>query len=218
MKILKVFWLKTLVRSSKINLMKEGKKNPWFDKWAKLAKEKGYPARSVFKLKEIQDRYKLIKPNYKVLDLGASPGSWSRFCCEIVGPKGLVVGVDLEPVKIKSNLFQFIQGDVFDLTPEAFRSLSMDSFDVILSDMAPKTTGIELTDHLRSVELVLKALDLSKSLLKKGGSMVVKIFDGVELKRVKEEFEKIFENVKIFRPSATRKGSKELFIIALKKR
>lgn len=198
--------------------MKGFKKNPWFDKWARLAKEKGYPARSVFKLKEIQERFKLIKPGHKILDLGASPGSWSQFACEIVGKEGKVVGVDIEPVKFKSTLFTFIQKDVFTLSPEDFAPLKIEKFDLILSDMAPKTTGIDFSDHLRSVELVLKALDLAKAFLKKGGDMVVKIFDGPELKKVQREFEKSFENVKIFRPTATRKGSKELFIIAFNKK
>lgn len=202
----------------KLVLMKTSRKNPWFDKWAKLAKEKGYPARSVFKLKEIQERFNIIKPGYKVLDLGASPGSWSQFACEIIGPQGKVIGVDLEPVKFKSSLFVFLQKDVFELKPEDLALLNVDKFDLILSDMAPKTTGIEFTDHLRSVELVLRALELAKSLLKKGGDMVVKIFDGSELKKTLKEFENSFEDVKIFRPVATRKGSKELFIIALKKR
>lgn len=198
--------------------MKALRKNPWFDKWAKLAKEKGYPARSVFKLKEIQERFKIIKPGYKILDLGASPGSWSQFACEIIGPQGKVIGVDLEPVKFKSSLFTFIQKDVFELKPEDLEAFDVDNFDLILSDMAPKTTGIDFTDHLRSVELVLRALEIAKWWLKKGGDMVVKIFDGSELKKVCKEFEKFFENVKIFRPKATRKGSKELFIIALKKK
>lgn len=202
----------------KLVLMKTSRKNPRFDKWAKLAKEKGYPARSVFKLKEIQERFNIIKPGYKILDLGASPGSWSQFACEIIGPQGKVIGVDLEPVKFKSSLFVFLQKDVFELKPEDLALLNVDKFDLILSDMAPKTTGIEFTDHLRSVELVLRALELAKSLLKKGGDMVVKIFDGSELKKTLKEFEKSFEDVKIFRPVATRKGSKELFIIALKKR
>ncbi|MCS7199608.1 MAG: RlmE family RNA methyltransferase [Caldimicrobium sp.] len=193
------------------------KGNPWFDKWAKLAKEKGYPARSVFKLMEIQKKYKLIRPGFRVLDLGASPGSWSQYACEIVGPQGKVVGVDQQPVKFSSKLFVFLQKDVFALTPEDLRSLGIEEFDLILSDLAPKTTGIEITDHLRSTELALRALELSKVLLKKGGSLVVKIFDGPELLSVRREFEKFFKNVKIFKPTATRKGSRELFILAFNK-
>ncbi|MGC8871751.1 MAG: RlmE family RNA methyltransferase [Caldimicrobium sp.] len=198
--------------------MKKSGKNPWFDKWAALAKEKGYPARSVFKLKEIQEKFQIIKPGFKVLDLGASPGSWSQFVCEVVGKEGKVVGVDLEPVKFHSKLFTFLQKDVFDLNKRDFEELGFTEFDVILSDMAPKTTGIEDRDHLRSVELVLKALELCKEFLKRGGSAVVKIFDGPELPRVHKEFEKIFRSVKIFRPKATRKGSKELFLIGLNKK
>lgn len=198
--------------------MKKLKKNPWFDKWAALAKEKGYPARSVFKLKEIQEKFQIIKPGFKILDLGASPGSWSQFVCEIIGCQGKVVGVDLEPIKFRSKLFHFIQKDALTLTKGDFEELGITKFDVILSDMAPKTTGIETTDHLRSVELAMKALDLCRELLKEEGSAVVKILDGPELSRVRKEFEKIFRSVKIFRPKATRKGSKELFIVGLNKK
>lgn len=198
--------------------MKKAKRNPWFDKWAKLAKEKGYPARSVFKLMEIQREFKLIKPGQKILDLGASPGSWSQFACEIIGPNGRVVGVDLLPCKFKSKLFTFLQKDVFLLTNNDFLPLGIEKFDLILSDMAPNTTGIEFADHLRSVELVLKALELANTMLTKDGAMVVKIFDGPELKKVIKEFEKFFKDVRFFRPVATRKGSKELFIIAQNKK
>jgi 23S rRNA (uridine2552-2'-O)-methyltransferase len=198
--------------------MKGSKKNPWFDKWAELAKAKGYPARSVFKLKEIQEKFKIIKPGYIVLDLGASPGSWSQFVCEVIGPKGHVVGVDLEPVKFRSSLFTFLQKDVFELSREDLERLGFSEFDLILSDMAPKTTGIPLRDHLKSLELSLRALELAKALLRKGGTLLVKVFDGPEISEVRREFEKIFQGVKILRPKATRKGSKELFILALNKK
>lgn len=198
--------------------MKTSSKNPWFDKWARLAKEKGYPARSVFKLMEIQEKFKIVKPGFKVLDLGASPGSWSQFICEIIGPQGRVLGVDLEPVKFSSKLFLFLQKDVFELTEKEIRATGIQEFDLIVSDMAPKTTGIELTDHLRSVELVKRALELSKGLLNKGGTLLVKVFDGPELPQLRKEFEKFFKDVKIFRPQATRKGSKELFILAFNKK
>jgi len=206
------------MRPKKAPPKKGSSKNPWFDKWAALAKEKGYPARSVFKLKEMQEKFYLLKPGMKVLDLGASPGSWSQFACEVVGKEGRVVGVDLEPVKFKSKIFTFLQKDVLELSPQDFEALGIKEFDLILSDMAPKTTGIELSDHLKSSELVLKALELAKELLKKGGSLVAKIFDGPELPRIKKEFEKIFQDVKIFRAKATRKGSKELFLIGLHKK
>ncbi len=193
------------------------KKNPWFDKWAKLAKDKGYPARSVFKLKEIQEKFKILKPGFKVLDLGCSPGSWSKLACEIVGPEGRVIGVDLQPVKFSSSLFTFLQKDVLELTPEDFEKLNIKEFDTILSDIAPNTTGIALTDHLRSVELVLRALELSKSLLKKEGTLLVKVFDGPEFPKVKKEFEKHFKNVKVLRPQSVRKESKEVYLLGIRK-
>ena len=91
------------------------KKNPWFDTWAKKAKEKGYPARSVFKLMEIQKKFKILKKGDIVIDLGASPGSWSKFALEVVGNKGKVIGIDLHPVKIHARNFFFIQKNVFEL-------------------------------------------------------------------------------------------------------
>lgn len=189
-------------------------KNPWFDKWAKKAKEKGYPARSVFKLMEIQERYKIINKENTILDLGASPGSWSKYTLSLVGEKGKVVGVDLLPVKISHPNFYFIQKDVFELEDKDFKTLGIEKFDVILSDMAPKTTGDKFGDHVRSLRLAEKALELAKNYLKEGGSFVVKVFEGEKLPQFKKQIEKCFKSVKFFKPKSSRKESKEIFIIA----
>ena len=145
------------------------KKNPWFDKWAKKAKEKGFPARSVFKLEEIQKKYRILNPGFVVLDLGCAPGSWSKFAAKEVGTKGKVVGVDLQEVKVSLPNFVFLQKDAFLLQKRDFEAFGIRNFDVILSDMAPKTTGDKFGDHVRSVELAKKAFELAKELLKKGG-------------------------------------------------
>lgn len=189
-------------------------KNPWFDKWAKKAKEKGYPARSVFKLMEIQEKYKIIKKGSIVLDLGASPGSWSKYVLNITGEKGKVIGIDILPVKISHPNFYFIQKDVFKLEDEDFKVLGLEKFDVILSDMAPKTTGDKFGDHIRSVRLAERALELAKNYLKEGGSFVVKVFEGKEISNFKNKIEKCFNSVKFFKPKSSRKESKEIFIIA----
>jgi len=189
-------------------------KNPWFDSWAKKAKEKGYPARSVFKLMEIQDKYKILKKGNVVLDLGASPGSWSKYVLGIVGDKGKVIGVDLLPVKINHPNFHFLQKDVFELKDEDFKALGIEKFDVILSDMAPKTTGDKFGDHIRSVRLIERALELAINYLKENGTLLAKVFEGEKLPQIKKQIEKSFKSVKFFKPKSSRKESKEIFIIA----
>ncbi len=189
-------------------------KNPWFDKWAKKAKEKGYPARSVFKLMEIQEKYKIIQKGNIVLDLGASPGSWSKYVLSIVGEKGKVIGIDILPIKISHPNFYFIQKDVFELEDRDFKILGIEKFDVLLSDMAPKTTGDKFGDHVRSVRLAEKALEIAKNYLKEGGSFVVKVFEGEKISSLKKQIEKCFKSVKFFKPKSSRKESKEIFIIA----
>jgi 23S rRNA (uridine2552-2'-O)-methyltransferase len=190
------------------------KKNPWFDKWAKKAKEKGYPARSVFKLMEIQEKYKIIQKGDIVLDLGASPGSWSKYALSIVGEKGKVIGIDILPIKISHPNFYFLQKDVFELEEKDFKNLGIEKIDVLLSDMAPKTTGDKFGDHVRSVRLAEKALEIAKNYLKEGGSFVVKVFEGEKIPILKKQIEKYFKSVKFFKPKSSRKESKEIFIIA----
>jgi 23S rRNA (uridine2552-2'-O)-methyltransferase len=190
------------------------KKNPWFDKWAKKAKEKGYPARSVFKLMEIQEKYKIIQKGDIVLDLGASPGSWSKYALSIVGEKGKVIGIDILPIKISHPNFYFLQKDVFELEENDFKNLGIEKVDVLLSDMAPKTTGDKFGDHVRSVRLAEKALEIAKNYLKEGGSFVVKVFEGEKIPILKRQIEKYFKSVKFFKPKSSRKESKEIFIIA----
>ena len=189
-------------------------KNPWFDKWAKKAKEKGYPARSVFKLMEIQEKYKIIQKGDIVLDLGASPGSWSKYALSIVGEKGKVIGIDILPIKISHPNFYFLQKDVFELEENDFKNLGIEKVDVLLSDMAPKTTGDKFGDHVRSVRLAEKALEIAKNYLKEGGSFVVKVFEGEKIPILKRQIEKYFKSVKFFKPKSSRKESKEIFIIA----
>ncbi|HAA83379.1 MULTISPECIES: RlmE family RNA methyltransferase [Thermodesulfobacterium] len=188
--------------------------NPWFDTWAKKAKEAGYPARSVYKLMEIQEAYRLVKKGDVVLDLGAAPGSWSKYLCKLVGKEGRVIGVDLQEVKISHPNFTFLLKDVFELTSQDFLALGIDKFDVIVSDMAPKTTGDKFVDHVRSVSLVEKALELVLIALKPSGHFVAKVFEGQKLPQLKKQIEKYFKGVKLFKPKSSRKESREMFIVA----
>ncbi len=190
------------------------KSNPWFDSWAKKAKEKGYPARSVFKLMEIQKRFKVLKKGSFVLDLGAAPGSWSKFACEVIGKDGKVIGVDLQDVKVKSKNLVSLKKDASELSEEDFKSFGIEKFDVVLSDMAPKTTGDRFGDHIRSVKLARLALELAEKYLRPGGDFVVKVFEGERLPQLRKEIEKKFKSVKLFKPKSSRKESRETFIIA----
>lgn len=189
-------------------------KNIWFDKWAKKAKEMGFPARSVFKLMELQERYKIIKQGDIILDLGASPGSWSKYALSLVGKKGKVVGIDLLPVKLNHPNFFFLQKDVFELKNTDFEKLNITNFDVILSDMAPKTTGEKFRDHICSVRLVEKALEIAMDYLKEGGNLIAKVFEGEKVPEIKKQIKNHFKSVKFFKPKSCRKESREIFIVA----
>ncbi len=188
------------------------------DYYAKRAKEEKYPARSVYKLKEADQKYRLLKPGQAVLDLGAAPGSWSKYALERVGKKGLVVGIDINPVKISHPRFLFLPGDIFELEPEEIRQKTgVEFFDAVLSDMAPKTTGDRSGDHFRSVALAERALFFARKLLKPGGIFLVKVFEGEAFPRFVEEVKKDIGPVKRFRPKSTRASSREIFVLARRK-
>ena len=138
------------------------------DHYFKKAKEQNFVARSVFKLEEIDQKLRIIHPNQKILDLGASPGSWSQYCSKKIGPAGRILGVDLTEIKLKLNNAIFIQADLYDLNLQnVFDQHGFkDPFDVVLSDMAPKTTGIRMTDQARSFALCELALNTARQFLK----------------------------------------------------
>ncbi|GAB6057621.1 RlmE family RNA methyltransferase [Desulfonatronum parangueonense] len=190
------------------------------DHYFQKAKQDNYPARSVYKLKEADKRFKLLQPGQKVLDLGASPGSWSLYAAQKVGPGGRLLALDLKPLGIELPAqAHFMQGDIFDESGEGYR-LIMDTapFDVILSDMAPQTTGIRFTDQARSLDLAHQALALCRECLIKGGSFVVKFFEAQEAKQLLDEMRKSFAKVQGFKPKSSRAESKEMFYIAMGKK
>lgn len=190
------------------------------DHYFKKAKENNFAARSVFKLEEIDQKFKIFKPSQLVLDLGASPGSWSQYASKKVGNHGRVLGVDLSPVTVKLPNAVFIQADLRDLALlDAFKEHGFDgAFDLVLSDMAPKTTGIRLTDQARSMELCELALDVSRRFLKKNGHFVCKLFHSDDFSRLRDEIKKDFERFEAVKPDSTRKISKEIFLVGLKKK
>jgi 23S rRNA (uridine2552-2'-O)-methyltransferase len=190
------------------------------DRYFKKAKEEGFAARSVFKLEEIDKKHKIFKPGQIVLDLGASPGSWSQFSSQKIGSAGRVLGVDLSPVNVKLGNAVFIQADLRDLNLEEIFKLHgfRPPFDLVLSDMAPNTTGIRMTDQARSMELCELALDVARRFLKKDGHFVCKLFHSDEFAKLRDEIKKSFAKCEAVKPDSTRKISKEIFLVGISKK
>jgi len=186
------------------------------DFYALKAKKEGYMARSVYKLEEIQNKTHLIKEGYRVLDIGASPGSWTQFCLRLLKGRGAVIAADLKPLgkfAAKGEL-HFIQGDVF--SEEVRGSLSeLGPFDVIISDAAPSTSGNRLMDTRRSYYLVEQILDFTLIWLKPGGNFTVKVFQGGDETEIFERMKTEFNQVKKLKPKAVRKESFEYYLIGL---
>lgn len=185
------------------------------DQYFKKAKADGYRARSAYKLEEINQRHRLIRPGDNVLDIGAAPGSWSQLAAELVGAKGNVVAVDISPIQPLQGV-SIVQGDVRDPTVKAqLRELAGNApYNAVISDIAPNTTGIGPTDHARSIELSLHALIIGIEMLGKGGNFVTKVFTGEDFDRLMALTRRYFRRVSHVNPDATRKESKETFIVA----
>ncbi|MEK7690599.1 MAG: RlmE family RNA methyltransferase [Bdellovibrionota bacterium] len=188
------------------------------------AKKENYAARSAFKIEEIDQRFRLIRGGDHVLDLGAAPGSWSQYASRRVGPRGRVLGADLQPIKVTLTNALFVVADVLDPNPDGPLPLAMKEgsfrpeFDVVLSDMAPKTVGVKITDQVRSFELSMMAIAVADKKLRKGGHFVCKLFHSEEFEKFRAELRKRFEKVEILRPRSTRTESKEIFLIGIKYR
>ncbi len=180
--------------------------------------EQDYPARSVFKLQEIQKRWKILRAGQRVLDLGCAPGSWLKFAAQITGPSGHVAGVDLTPVAAGLPAgVRVVTQDVFALVDDPEAELGA-GYDVVLSDMAPATTGSRGVDAARSFELCRAALAIGSRVLRPGGAFVCKIFQGDEFKEFSAAVAAAFGEVRIFKPQSSRKASKEIYIIGLGKK
>jgi len=181
------------------------------------AKEENFAARSIFKLEEIDQRFRLIKPGDKVMDLGAAPGSWSQYISKKIGLKGRLLGVDLQKVKLTLQNAVFIEADMLTLDlPETLLKEGFEPpFDVVVSDMAPRTTGVRITDQARSTELCELALTVAQKYLKPKGHFVCKFFHSEDFEFFRNQLRKNFSKVEILRPKSTRKESKEIFLIGM---
>lgn len=195
------------------------RKNPYAspDHFTRAAKRAGFPARSVFKLEEIDRRARLFRGGMRVLDLGAAPGSWLLYAAQRIGPAGKLLGADCMPLAIAlPPNAAFVEGDVLSLDEAALGRFA--PYDVVLSDLAPKTTGSRVTDQARSFELFMRALQLAVRLGATGGAFVGKIFMSDDLPLARSELTRHYASERLIRPEGTRAASTEIFAVASGKR
>jgi len=180
----------------------------------RLAKKEGYRSRAAYKLLQLNEKFKIIKPGDRVVDLGCSPGGWSQVAAELVGPDGKVVGVDIKRMRPIEHV-DFVLGDIRDrkTVEEAMEKLG-GSADVVISDMAPNISGNYSTDHARSIELCEHALQFARNALREGGSFAVKVFEGDMYRDFLENVKKSFLSVKAHNPKASRSTSSEIYVVA----
>jgi len=188
------------------------------DHYYRKAKEQGLPSRATFKIDEIQNKFNLLKPGDKAIDLGAAPGGWTVKLLETVGPQGKVFALDLQDLnKIQGKNLHFYHGDAFG--PEAQKWLEeyLESQKVqgVYSDLSPKLSGIAFRDAYLSFELCEQAFQVAKKFLLPGGHFVTKIFPGEEFNGFVKSLKKDFKNVKIFEPKSTRKTSREVYLLGI---
>jgi 23S rRNA (uridine2552-2'-O)-methyltransferase len=184
------------------------------DYYYRRAKQEKYRSRAAYKLKQLNGKFKIIKKGDTVLDLGAAPGGWMQVLRELVGSKGLVLGVDLNEVKpLESPNTRSIKGDF--TTPEAIEQIKNEikKSDVVVSDASPDISGVWDIDHIRSVELSRGALRLAKDVLKPGGNFLIKVFQGSEVDDFYREVKAAFNYSKRTKPKASRDSSSEIYIV-----
>lgn len=180
------------------------------DEFFKRAKAEGYRARSAYKLKELNERFRLIRPGSRVLDLGCAPGAWLQVAVQAIGTTGVVVGVDLQRVAPVQGAVT-IEGDVYELDPASYLAAGGGEFDAVLSDMAPSTTGAG--DDFVSARLCRRALEIVPQVLKRGGSLAMKVLEGAEYPALVRETASMFEHARGFKPRASRGASREMYVV-----
>jgi len=184
------------------------------DLYRRLAREQGYKSRAAFKLIEANERYEFLREGGRVVDFGAAPGGWLQVASDMVGPGGRVVGVDLSAIRLKEKNVVVIKMDVHDPGVAAVVSEALGgSADVILSDLSPSVSGVWELDQTRQVDLTLRVIELSRVLLKGGGSVFCKLFEGERSQEVRNELRGTFRSVRVIKPAASRTASSELYYL-----
>jgi 23S rRNA (uridine2552-2'-O)-methyltransferase len=184
------------------------------DRFHQQARRLGYRARSVFKLEELDQKLRLLSVGQRVLDLGCAPGSWIQYAAEKVGRAGALVGLDRAPIELELPNFRMVVGDVHEVDPaELLGNLS--AFDVVLSDMAPDTTGVRHVDQSRSEALFERALAIAESTLAPGGNFAAKLFMGPDFPDLLARCRREFSRVKAVKPAGSRTESIEQYVVGL---
>jgi 23S rRNA (uridine2552-2'-O)-methyltransferase len=182
------------------------------DRFHQKAKKQGFLARAVYKLEEIDEKFDLFAPGQRVLDLGCAPGSWLQYVRGKVGDRGMLVGLDRGPLRGVVAGARIVVGDVMTIDPKELLG-ELPAFDVVLSDMAPDTTGIRSLDQARSEALFERALELAVALLAPGGNFVGKLFQGPDFKKLIEQVRSHFAIAKSAKPASSRQISIEQYVI-----
>lgn len=186
------------------------------DRYYKKAKQEGFRSRAAYKLFELQQRYRLLRTGDKIVDLGAAPGGWLQVAVKVVGQNGKVIGVDIQAMQpFSERQIVLVHGDVSSGEIQSkIKELLGGMADVVISDMAPKLSGIRDADMARAVELNRLAFDVAVPLLRPGGSLLIKSFMSNELHQLTAELKRQFSDVQRTKPEATRQGSSEFYFVA----
>lgn len=201
-----------------------GKLNAWQlrqqrDTYVKRAVSEGYRSRASFKLIQIQDKYGLIQPGHRVVDLGAAPGGWCQVARNIVGSTGKIIAVDRLPMEGLAGI-EFIEGDFAEqeTVDRLLATLGGEGADLVFSDMAPNFSGVKVSDQARSLELAELTLELAEQVLSPDGAMVVKCFEGAGIEGYRRRCRESFQKVSNYKPPASRKESREFYLVARTRR
>ena len=188
------------------------------DQFRRRAKEEGYRSRAAYKLLQINDKYRIIGDGSKVVDIGCAPGGWLQVASDLVGERGLVVGIDISPVKtIGRKNIKILQEDITsqDFTTKLCEAMGKGKADCVLADLSPKLSGIWDMDHFKQIELCQKVVDLLPETLALDGSNVVKAFHGAELDTLIKRLRGSFDRVEISKPEASRNESSEVYLVSM---
>jgi len=190
-------------------------KDHFADPFVKQAHAAGLRSRAVFKLKQIDEKYKLIKRGIGVVDLGAAPGGWSQYVAEQVGPTGRVIAMDILPMAALADV-TFIEGDFTESATyeQLLATLDGKKADLVLSDMAPNISGVKLVDQPKSMYLAELARDFAQQVLAEGGNFLIKLFHGEGFDEYVKSLREVFTKVQIVKPDASRAKSSEVYLLA----
>lgn len=187
------------------------------DQFRRLARDQGYRSRSAFKLKQINESYRILNKGHCVVDIGCAPGGWLQIALSEVGHKGKVIGIDVKKIEPLTEAF-VIQGNIEDEDIiNSILNISKSNVDVVLSDLSPNVSGNWDLDHARQIDLTRSALKLTDKILKKGGKVVLKVFQGDMLNELIVELKKEFKKVILTKPNASRQVSSEIYLICIDK-